>query len=61
MYASWQTEDPAGTGLCPATIGRCAVIAALVMILIAVTALAAWLGFRAGYRRGWRARDQQER
>jgi len=37
------------------------VIAALVMILIAVTALAAWLGFRAGYRRGWRARDQQER
>ncbi|NBU66361.1 MAG: hypothetical protein EBS52_03240 [Betaproteobacteria bacterium] len=25
-----------------------------------VAALAAWLGFRAGYRRGWMTRDQQQ-
>ena len=35
-------------------------IAAIVMILILVAALAAWLGFRAGYRRGWMTRDQQQ-
>jgi len=35
-------------------------IAAIVMIMILVGALCAWLGFRAGYRRGWQARDQQQ-
>ena len=34
-------------------------VAAIVIIIILVGALAAWLGFRTGYRRGWLARDQQ--
>ncbi|MEY3603749.1 MAG: hypothetical protein ACO3C0_00945 [Burkholderiaceae bacterium] len=36
-------------------------IAAIVMIIILVGAVAAWLGFRAGYRRGWTERDQQHK
>jgi len=35
-------------------------IAAVIMIMILLGALCAWLGFRAGYRRGWRARDQEK-
>jgi hypothetical protein len=34
-------------------------IAAIVIFLILVGAVSAWLGFRAGYRRGWTERDRQ--
>jgi hypothetical protein len=35
------------------------VVPAIIILIIVAAALGAWWGFRAGYQRGWLARDEQ--
>jgi len=36
------------------------VVPAIVILILLVACGGAWLGFRAGYRRGWQARDDRD-
>jgi hypothetical protein len=36
------------------------VVPAIIILIIVAAALGAWWGFRAGYQRGWQARDQRD-
>ena len=52
----WHPSHGAGHAC---TYGGKTVVPAIVILIILAAGGGAWLGYRAGYRRGWQARDGQ--